>query len=577
MPPEPIISKDISGLSRRTPGELRHRLRLLLAAMALLLLGGAGAVLVHMHDTAFDRAAVMTSGAARLLDDSLTRTLTSADAIITRMVDVAQDHMAGRVGHAEMVRELASLEAGLMQYSAMLVVDAKGDVIGAARPPKGGAPVNYAARDYFSAHRDGAERVIGPMVMGSYNLTPVFTVSRRIIGPDGAFAGVVVVGISAHFFTDFYNTLGLGAGSYIGANTGGRVMLRQPNPENFVGRLTPSNPILTAAQAQKVGTIRLPMPVDKVERVLSYRKLSGFDVLVSAGISVEDIMAPWWQAAAILTGTLAMVLLGLAGIALTTFRAISREEAVVTSLEETVRARTAEAEQRAEEAHKANESKTRFLAAASHDLRQPLQAAGMFAEVLAGALADDERKFKIVDKLRQSIEATNSLLATLLDVSALEGGKIKANIGTFRLMPLLSGLVDQIEPEASVKGLAIGVIPTSLQVQSDPILLERLLRNLLVNAVRYTERGRVLIGCRRRGAQVVIQVLDTGIGIPADKADMVFEDFVRLDNPAERSGSRGLGLGLGVVRRMAALLGHGLELRSSPGKGSCFAVVVPKA
>ena len=142
-------------------------------------------------------------------------------------------------------------------------------------------------------------------------------------------------------------------------------------------------------------------------------------------------------------------------------------------------------------------------------------------------------------------------------------------------MPLLAGLVDQIEPEASAKGLAIGAVPTSLQVSSDPVLLERLLRNLLVNAVRYTESGRVLIGCRRRGDRVVILVLDSGIGIPTDKVDTVFDDFVRLDSPAERGGSRGLGLGLGVVRRMAALLGHPLELRSSPGKGSCFGVVVP--
>ncbi len=332
MPPEPVATIDIAGSPRRTPGELRHRLRLLLAAMALLLVGGGSAVLVHMHDTAFERAAVMTAGAARLLDDSLSRTLTSSDAIIARMADVAQDHMAGRISHAEMVRELVSLEAGLMQYSAMLVTDAKGDVIAAARPPKGGAPVNYSGRDYFGAHRDGAVRVIGPMVMGAYSQIPVFTVSRRVNAPDGGFAGVVVVGISAHFFTDFYNTLGLGPGSYIGANTSGRVMLRQPNPEDYVGRPILKNPIFEAAASQKVGTLRLNSPGDSVERVVSYRKLANFDVLVSAGISVEDIMAPWWHAAAILSGALAVVLLGLAGVSVTTFRALSREEAVMASL-----------------------------------------------------------------------------------------------------------------------------------------------------------------------------------------------------------------------------------------------------
>ncbi|WP_235062907.1 sensor histidine kinase [Paramagnetospirillum caucaseum] len=573
---EPIPSTDSAG-SRRTPGELRHRLRLLILVMALLLLGGAAAILIQLRAAAMEKAATATAGAVRLLDDNLTRTLTTTDAIIARMVVVVQDKLAGRIGDDELLRELASLEAGLTQRGNMLVVDARGDVAAAVRPPQGGVPVNYAHREYFKAHSEGAERVIGPMVMGSYSLAPVFTVSRRVAGPDGGFAGLVVVGVNAHFFTDFHNTLGLGPSAYIGANTGGRVMLRQPNPENYVGRPTPNNPIFAAAATRPVGTLRLNSPIDGVDRVVSYRKLLPFNVMVSAGMAVDDILAPWRQTALIIAAALGVVMLGLGGMAVTTFRIITREERSMASLEETVRARTAEAELRAAEARQANESKTRFLAAASHDLRQPLQAAGMFAEVLAGQVEDDPRKLKVVDRLRQSIEATNSLLATLLDVSALEAGKIKPNVSTFRLMPLLAGLVDQIEPEASAKGLAIGAVPTSLMVSSDPVLLERLLRNLLVNAIRYTGDGRVLIGCRRRGGQVVIQVLDTGIGIPADKIDTVFDDFVRLDTPAERGGSRGLGLGLGVVRRMAALLGHDLELRSIPGKGSCFGVVVSKA
>lgn len=563
---------------QRGPGCLRHRLRVMVALMAgLLVLGWAG-TLYHLHAVALDKAGTTVEGIARLLDDQMTRTLSTTDAMTARMAAVVQERLAGRVSRAEMLRELESLERGLVQPGNMLVVDAKGDVVAATRPPRGGqAVVNYAHRDYFRAHRDGAERVIGPMVMGVYSQAPVFTVSRRVLGPDGGFAGVVVVGINAHFFTDFYSSLGLGPNGYVGANTNGQVMLRQPNPESYVGRLTPNNPFFVAAAARPAGILRINSPVDGVERVVAYRKLSEYSVMVSAGMAVEDILAPWKRTALLASGVLLLLLAGLGGLALTTFRALGREEQSMASLEETVRARTAEAEDRAREARLANESKTRFLAAASHDLRQPLQAAGMFAEVLAGQLDDDPGKLKVVDRLRQSIDATNSLLATLLDVSALEAGKTKPNVATFRLMPLLAGLVDQIEPEASRKGLAIGAVPTSLQVASDPILLERLLRNLLVNAVRYTQRGRILIGCRRRGGNVAIQVIDTGIGIPSDKLDAVFDDFVRLDNPAERGGSRGLGLGLGVVRRMAMLLGHGLGLRSEAGKGSCFEVVVPQA
>jgi signal transduction histidine kinase len=562
----------------RHPGCLRSRLRVMVALMAVLLVGGTAGVLFHLRGMALNEAAATTEGVARLLDDQLTRSLTNTDAMVTRMAGVIQDYVGGRISRAEVGRELDSLERGLVQPGAMLVLDGTGDVVFATRPPRGGEPVvNYAHRDYFAAHREGAERVIGPMVMGLYSRVPVFTVSRRVSRPDGSFGGVVVVGVSAHFFTDYYSSLGLGPNGYIGANTDGMVMLRQPYPEKYVGRLTPNNPVFAAAAVNPVGVLRIHSPVDGVERVVSYRRLSSYNVMVSAGMAVEDVLAPWRQTAMVGTGVMLAVLVGLGGLALTTFRALGREERAMASLEETVRARTAEAEERAREARQANESKTRFLAAASHDLRQPLQAAGMFAEVLAGQVEDDPGKLKVVDRLRQSIEATNSLLATLLDVSALEAGKTRPNLSTFRLMPLLAGLVDQIEPEASRKGLAIGAVPTSIQVVSDPILLERLLRNLLVNAVRYTQQGRVLVGCRRRGGDVAIQVIDTGIGIPADKLDAVFEDFVRLDTPAERGGSRGLGLGLGVVRRMALLLGHGLGLRSEAGKGSCFEVVVPQA
>lgn len=566
-----------SSSTARTPGELRRRLALLLAAVVALLVAGYVGLLVHLREVACERAATATTGAARLLDDNLSRTLSASDAIVSRMVLLREDEMRGKISHEDLVRELTGLEAGLSQKATMVVLDTKGDVWADSHPPKGGRTINLAEREYFKAHLEGAERVIGPMVLGAHSLDPVFTLSRRVTAPDGSFAGVVVVGINARFFTDFYNTLGLGPGAYIGANTGGMVMLRQPNPENYVGRIPPNNPIAVAAETHPSGTLRMHSPIDQVDRVVSYRKLDRFNVLVSAGMALADVLAPWYQAVAVLGSGLILVLAVLGGMARTTYRAINREETAIATLEAKVEARTAEAEQRAEEARQANVSKTRFLAAASHDLRQPLQAAGMFVEVLAGQLEDDAPRMKVVDRLRQSIEATNSLLATLLDVSGLEAGKIKPNISTFRLMPLLVGLVDQLEPEASAKGLAIGVVPTSVQVASDSVLLERLLRNLLINAVRYTAQGRVMVGCRRRGADIAIQVWDTGIGIPEDKLDSVFDDFVRLDNPAERGGSRGLGLGLGVVRRMAALLGHGLGLRSWPGKGSCFEVLVRKA
>ncbi|MBC7906537.1 MAG: HAMP domain-containing histidine kinase, partial [Rhodospirillaceae bacterium] len=275
-----------------------------------------------------------------------------------------------------------------------------------------------------------------------------------------------------------------------------------------------------------------------------------------------------WIAAGV--GSLLTLLLG--ALVRMTFAGMAREEALLRGLEETVRERTEEAHEQAEQARRANESKTRFLAAASHDLRQPLQAAGMFVEALAGRLSDSPHA-NIVDKLRQSVDATQALLTTLLDVSILEAGKIVPHISTFSLMPLLANLYDQMEPEAQAKNLKLKMVPTSARVLSDPVLVERMLRNLMVNALRYTDKGGIVLGCRRRGDHLAICVVDSGIGIPEDKLEMVFDDFTRL---GER-GNRGLGLGLGVVRRTANLLGLRVELRSTLGKGSCFAVLVPLA
>ena len=361
------------------------------------------------------------------------------------------------------------------------------------------------------------------------------------------------------------------------ANVDGMVMLRQPNIEAYAGASVQAGKVAQSAAVEPVGTLRARSPLDGVERVLSYRSLAGYgNVVVIAAMAVEDVLEPWRHTAFLVLVAVLVVILSLAVLAWLVFRGLGREDLFTAGLEATVRERTLEAEQRAEEARQANESKTRFLAAASHDLRQPLQAAGMFTEVLAAQL-EGPAQIRVADKLRQSIEATNSLLTTLLDVSSLEAGKIKPHMVTFRLMPLLAGLVEQMEPEASARDLSIRLVPTVAVIHSDPVLLERLLRNLLVNALRYTESGGVLVGCRFRGDSVAVQVHDTGVGIPADKIQAVFEDFIRIEGPVDkRGGGHGLGLGLGVVRRMAALLGHSLELTSTPGKGSCFAVVVAR-
>ena len=539
--------------------------------MLALVVGGSLAFLIHLQDKAEEAAEINTQAVARLLDEHITRTLASTDGVLLRAVKVSQERLRGHISTAEEVQELIALQTLLNEPGTLLVTTAEGVVVDGASPPVG--KVHLGDRPWFQTLAAGREMVVGPLIHGRYRNRLVFTVARRVTGDDGHFAGTVVAGIDAEFFTDFQKSLVLGPRGYTAADIDGMVMLRQPNPEAYVGISITGGKVARSASDDPTGTLRAVSPLDGVDRIISYRTLAAFGVVVSAGMAMDDVLAPWRQTAVLVVVAVVVVVAGLMGLALLAFRGLAREEAFTAGLEVAVHERTLEAEHRAEEARQANESKTRFLAAASHDLRQPLQAAGMFTEVLASKVTDPGQTL-VVEKLRQSIEATNSLLTTLLDVSALEAGKIKPNMATFRLMPLLSGLVDQIEPEASARGLSIGVVGTSAVVFSDPVLLERLLRNLLVNAVRYTETGGIRVGCRYRGRNVAIQICDTGIGIPADKVQAVFEDFTRLEGPSDRRGGRGLGLGLGVGRRMATLLGHKLELRSIPGRGSCFSVVV---
>jgi signal transduction histidine kinase/CheY-like chemotaxis protein len=224
---------------------------------------------------------------------------------------------------------------------------------------------------------------------------------------------------------------------------------------------------------------------------------------------------------------------------------------------------------------RANEAKTRFLAAASHDLRQPIHALALFVGQLRGAGSAEERE-RLYGKVERSVEALNELLDAVLDLSKLDVGAVSAQPRPMALQGLLSRLSAEFAPSAEAKGLAITLVPTSLWVRSDPVLLQRILLNVISNALRYTAEGRILVGCRRRGDEVDVVVADTGAGIDPRHLPHVFEEFYRAA-PAQGEASRGLGLGLAIVRRLAALLGHRVRIASTPGKGTVVRISMPRA
>ena len=243
------------------------------------------------------------------------------------------------------------------------------------------------------------------------------------------------------------------------------------------------------------------------------------------------------------------------------------------NLEVRVRERTAELSKAKQEAEQANLSKTKFLAAVSHDLLQPLNAARLFTSAL---LEQSSANPALVRNVSNSLDDVENLLGTLVDISKLDAGVIKADLATFAVSDLLDNLAAEYAHAAASEGLRLDYVPCRLSVHSDIQLLARILRNLLSNAIRYTPRGRVLLGCRRRGATLWIEVWDTGIGIAEDRREEVFQEFKRGDIQRPDQ-DRGLGLGLAIVDKIAGILGHRLQLRSVPGKGSVFAIGVPQS
>jgi CheY-like chemotaxis protein/two-component sensor histidine kinase len=226
------------------------------------------------------------------------------------------------------------------------------------------------------------------------------------------------------------------------------------------------------------------------------------------------------------------------------------------------------------EADEANVSKTRFVAAASHDILQPLNAARLYVTSLIerhGA-GDDAA---LVGNIDASLEAVEEIFSALLDISRLDTGAMKPELADFRIDELLNRLEVEFAPFARERGLKLTVMACSLNVRSDRRLLRRLLQNLISNAIKYTPTGRVLVGCRRNGEHLRVEVHDTGIGIPQAKHRAVFKEFHRLDQGARVA--RGVGLGLSIVERIARVLDCEVALNSNVGRGSCFSVTVPRA
>ena len=246
----------------------------------------------------------------------------------------------------------------------------------------------------------------------------------------------------------------------------------------------------------------------------------------------------------------------------------------VADLNERLLAQVDELAQRRDEAERANAAKSRFLATASHDLRQPMHSIGLLVDILRERLGHAPMA-ELAAKVQLSVVAMEGMFGSLLDISKLDAGAVQPAFETVDLPQLLAQVERTFLPQAQARGLRLRVHAAALFARSDVALLERIVNNLVANAVRYTGEGGILVACRRRGETCLLQVWDTGTGIASENLALIFDEFFRIDSPVAK-GEKGLGLGLSIVQRSAHILGHPLAVRSRPGRGSVFELVLDR-
>ncbi|MFZ2990259.1 ATP-binding protein [Ideonella sp.] len=302
-------------------------------------------------------------------------------------------------------------------------------------------------------------------------------------------------------------------------------------------------------------------------------------LLLAFGPLIARVASSGQDRAVLLAGVLLLILGSMTVLGGSTRRAFERGVRLKLETEgllQRLRDEMARSEDARATAERANLAKTRFFAAASHDLRQPLHAMGLFAGTLASKVGRDPELRQLVQSINASVDALEGLFSELMDITRIDSGGVAARPANFAVAGLFERLRLHFEPVAFDKGLSLRFRGAMHHALADPVLVERIVRNLVANAIAYTEDGGVLVGARVRGARLLIEVWDSGVGIAPDERVRIFEEFYRCQAEARPVGQReGLGLGLAIVQRLAALVEAPLHLRSIPGRGSVFSLSLP--
>lgn len=565
-------------------------LALLVALIGSLIVLAAFVVnLVLSRERELDSAGLRLQQTANLVADHTSRALDA--------VDIVLRDMAAELTGSQ--RDWHSWDAGrgwefisrhhsksLPQLGALWILDQQGEL----RHASSVFPVpqiNEKDQPFFQALADGAPVVTyGPFV-GRNSDRYSFGIARRLVDPLGQFAGIALAQLEPGYFTDFcWANRSVDDFEAILVNSRHQILAscRPVDPTqqaSFLG----SDAVATLAG----GALRGNWPELGLTNVTGYQiaavALPNYPELqVIASLPETTVLAPWSRRAlelGIFAGLATAVLLSGGWLVRRQVAEQSQLTAALDEnrreLEERIREATAELAFKKEEAERASTAKSRFLAAASHDLRQPLHALSLFAadlqrQVKSGNTGGLER---VSEQIAASTSVLGELLDSLLDVSRLDVAGIRTESAPFAVQSVFQRLADSYRRPAQAKKLTLRFRPTDRHVFSDITLVERLLANLISNAIRYTpEGGRVLVAARRRGDQLRIEVRDSGIGIAPEHQAAIFAEFYQVGNTA-REQSKGLGLGLSIVDRLAHALNTPISLCSQPGAGTTFSVTLP--
>lgn len=447
----------------------------------------------------------------------------------------------------------------------MAMADANGTVFANS---VGAAPGRSLAEDRYFRELKSAPRLRPIISEAIYSRIPGkwgIQIARRIDRADGEFAGIIVASMGlVENFESFYQTIDLGRGSFITLRDADkRIMVRYPVVPEILGKTLVGNAASTLVDEGTLeGVVHSRSPIDQVERIVALRKVPDYPVYAAVGLSREAMFAAWNDQ---LRLTLCMALVIVVAGGLVTQAIIRRQRAE----QAMVAARQA--------ADEASAAKSTFLAAASHDLRQPLQAIGLFRSALMATPLSEEQR-RLGEGIALATQSLSATLNALLDIAQLDAGAVAARMRPFAVDDMFRRIDAEFSPAFLERRLRFKLyLPMQpLAVHTDPELLLSLLRNIIGNALKYTAQGGVLVGVRRRGEQLLLQVWDTGIGIAPEHLPHLFDEYYQVGNPA-RDRSRGLGLGLSIVRRLAQLIGAEVSCQSRPGHGSVFEVRLPLA